>query len=176
MWWYVAKRLLQTIPVFLGATLILFLLLQLRPGDPILNLAGNKPVSQEVRDALAAQYHLDDPWYVQYILFVKNSVTLDFGETFAGQPVFDLIKQTFPVTVVARRHGAGVRRGPRHRPRHDCRAQAATASSTPRCSWSSLALLSRPDLRGRLRDAAGVRGEARTGPSPPWERTGRFPD
>lgn len=99
MWWYVGKRLLQTIPVFLGATLILFILLKLRPGDPILNLAGNKPVSQEVRDALAAQYHLDDPLFVQWLQFVKNAVTLDFGETFAGQPVFDLIKQTFPVTV-----------------------------------------------------------------------------
>jgi oligopeptide transport system permease protein len=99
VWWYVGKRLLQTIPVFLGATLILFILLKLRPGDPILNLAGNKPVSDEVRDALAAQYHLDDPLFVQWLQFVKSAITLDFGETFAGQPVFDLIKQTFPVTV-----------------------------------------------------------------------------
>lgn len=100
MWWYVGKRLLQTIPVFLGATLILFVLLKLRPGDPILNLAGNKPVSQEVRDALAAQYHLDDPLFVQWLQFVKNAITLNFGETFSGQPVLDLIKETFPVTVV----------------------------------------------------------------------------
>jgi oligopeptide transport system permease protein len=99
VWWYVGKRLLQTIPVFLGATLILFILLKLRPGDPILNLAGNKPVSDEVRDALAAQYHLDDPLFVQWFQFVKSAITLDFGETFSGQPVFDLIKQTFPVTV-----------------------------------------------------------------------------
>jgi oligopeptide transport system permease protein len=98
VWWYVGKRLLQTIPVFLGATLILFILLKLRPGDPILNLAGNKPVSPEVRDALAAQYHLDDPLFVQWLQFVKNAITLNFGETFSGQPVFDLIKQTFPVT------------------------------------------------------------------------------
>ena len=100
MWWYVGKRLLQTIPVFLGATLILFMLLKLRPGDPILNLAGNKPVSDEVRDALAAQYNLDDPLFVQWLLFVKNALTFDFGETFAGQPVSELIAQTFPVTVV----------------------------------------------------------------------------
>ncbi len=100
MWWYVVKRLLQTIPVFLGATLIIFCLLKLRPGDPILNLAGNKPVSQEVRDALAAQYHLDDPLWQQWILFVKNAVTLNFGDTFAGEPVIELIKITFPVTVV----------------------------------------------------------------------------
>jgi len=100
VWWYVAKRLLQTIPVFLGATLIIFFLLKLRPGDPILNLAGNKPVSPEVRDALAAQYHIDDPLWQQWIFFVKNAVTFNFGETFAGQPVIELIQQTFPVTVV----------------------------------------------------------------------------
>lgn len=99
MWWYVGKRLLQTIPVFLGATLILFSLLKLRPGDPILNLAGNKPVSDEVRDALAAQYNLDDPLFVQWVLFVKNALTLDFGETFSGQPVIELIAEAFPVTV-----------------------------------------------------------------------------
>jgi oligopeptide transport system permease protein len=99
MWWYVAKRLLQTIPVFIGAVVILFLLLQLRQGDPVLNLAGNKPVSQEVRDAIAAQYHLDDPWYSQMFYFVKGALTLDFGDTFSGQPVLDLIKETFPVTV-----------------------------------------------------------------------------
>lgn len=100
MWWYVVKRLLQTIPVFLGATLIIFVLLKIRPGDPILNLAGNKPVSQEVRDALAAQYHIDDPLWQQWLFFVKHAITLDFGNTFAGQPVIELIKQTFPVTVV----------------------------------------------------------------------------
>ena len=99
MWWYVAKRLLQTIPVFIGAVAILFLLLQLRQGDPVLNLAGNKPVSQEVRDAIAAQYHLDDPWYSQMFYFIKGALTLDFGDTFSGQPVMDLIKETFPVTV-----------------------------------------------------------------------------
>lgn len=99
MWWYVTKRLLQTIPVFIGAVLILFLLLQLRQGDPVLNLAGNKPVSEEVRNAIAAQYHLDDPWYAQMYYFIKGALTLDFGNTFSGEPVLDLIKETFPVTV-----------------------------------------------------------------------------
>ncbi len=99
MWWYVGKRLLQTIPVFLGATLIIYLLLFFRPGDPILNLIGNKPVSEDVRDAIAAQYHLDDPLLIQWLYFLKGAITLDFGNTFSGQPVIDLIRQTFPVTV-----------------------------------------------------------------------------
>ncbi|MGA8988370.1 ABC transporter permease [Aeromicrobium sp.] len=98
MWWYVGKRLLQTIPVFLGATFILYLLLFFRPGDPVLNLVGNKPISPEVRDAIAAQYHLDDNFFAQWFYFVKGAVTFDFGNTFSGQPVINLIKQTFPVT------------------------------------------------------------------------------
>lgn len=99
MWWYVGKRLLQTIPVFLGATLLLFSMLKLRPGDPILNLVGDKPISDELRQALTERYGLDEPLIVQWFTFVKGAVTFDFGETFSGQPIIDLIGQTFPVTV-----------------------------------------------------------------------------
>lgn len=100
MWWYVTKRVLQMVPVFLGATLIIVLMLKIRPGDPILNLAGKTRISPEVHAALTAQYHLDDPWYIQWLSFAKNAITLNFGETFSGQPVIELIQQTFPVTVV----------------------------------------------------------------------------
>lgn len=99
MWWYVAKRLLQTIPVFLGATLLLFAMLKLRPGDPILNLVGDKPISDELRQALTEQYALDDPMFLQWLHFIQGAVTFDFGETFSGQPISELIAQTFPVTV-----------------------------------------------------------------------------
>lgn len=99
MWWYVAKRLLQTIPVFLGATLIIFLLTKLRPGDPILGLTGNKPVSDEVRQALRDQFHLDDFIGLQWLHFLKDVIT--FNPDFVGldgQPVFEKIKNALPVT------------------------------------------------------------------------------
>lgn len=99
MWWYVAKRLLQTIPVFLGATLIIFLLTKLRPGDPVLALAGNKPISDEVRQAIRDQYHLNDFIGVQWLYFIKDVVT--FNPDFVGldgQPVFEKIKSALPVT------------------------------------------------------------------------------
>ncbi|NRQ50135.1 ABC transporter permease [Aeromicrobium stalagmiti] len=99
MWWYVAKRLLQTIPVFLGATLIIFLLTKLRPGDPIVALAGNKPISDEVRQALRDQYHLNDFVLVQWLYFLKDVVT--FNPDFVGldgQPVFQKISNALPVT------------------------------------------------------------------------------
>ncbi len=99
MWWYVAKRLLQTIPVFLGATLIIFMLTKLRPGDPILGLTGNKPVSDEVLQALRDQYHLNDSVLVQWLYFLKDVIT--FNPDFVGldgQPVFEKISNALPVT------------------------------------------------------------------------------
>jgi oligopeptide transport system permease protein len=99
VWWYVAKRLLQTIPVFLGATLIIYALVFLRPGDPINGLIGNKPVSPEVREAIRDQYHLNDTFIVQWIYFLKDVVT--FNPDFVGldgQPVFEKIKNALPVT------------------------------------------------------------------------------
>lgn len=99
MWWYVAKRLLQTIPVFLGATFLIYVLVFVRPGDPIIGLAGNKPISPEVRQALRDQYHLNDFFVIQWLYFVKDVVT--FNPDFVGldgQPVFQKISNALPVT------------------------------------------------------------------------------
>ncbi|NLZ97855.1 MAG: ABC transporter permease, partial [Micrococcus sp.] len=56
MWRYIVRRLLQTIPVILGATLLIYALVFLQPGDPIVALFGEKPVSDAVRAELEAQY------------------------------------------------------------------------------------------------------------------------
>lgn len=99
MWWYVAKRLLQTIPVFLGATLLIFALTKLRPGDPILGLAGNKPISDAVREALRDQYHLNDFVGVQWLYFLRDIVTFNPDLVgLDGQPVFEKIANALPVT------------------------------------------------------------------------------
>ena len=99
MWWYIGRRVLQAIPVFLGATLIIYALVFLRPGDPILGLFGDKPVSEAVKAQIEAQYHLDQPFLVQWLYFLKGVVTFDLGLSFSGQPVIQLISQAFPVTV-----------------------------------------------------------------------------
>lgn len=78
MAWYVLRRLLQMIPVFLGATLLIYALVFLVPGDPIHALAGDKPMTPAVEAQLRARYHLDEPFLVQYLLFLKGIVTLDF--------------------------------------------------------------------------------------------------
>ena len=99
MWWYVGKRLLQTIPVILGATFIIYALVFLRPGDPIAGLFGDKPVNEGVKAQIESQYNLDKPFLVQWLLFLKGAVTLDFGNSYTGRPVIDMVEQAFPVTI-----------------------------------------------------------------------------
>ncbi|WP_432543628.1 ABC transporter permease [Kineococcus sp. SYSU DK002] len=99
MGWYIGRRLLQMVPVFFGATLLIYALVFLLPGDPILALFGDKPVSESARATLTAQYNLDEPFIVQYLLFLKGIFTFDFGTSFSGQPVIDQITRAFPVTI-----------------------------------------------------------------------------
>ncbi|MEV0297811.1 ABC transporter permease [Nocardia sp. NPDC050710] len=99
MTWYVVRRLLQMIPVFLGATLLIYAMVFLIPGDPIKALAGEKPLTPAVEAQLRARYHLDQPFIVQYLLYLKGIVTLDFGTAFSGRPVSEELARAFPITI-----------------------------------------------------------------------------
>lgn len=98
MLWYIGRRVLQMIPVILGATLLIYGLVFLRPGDPIAALFGDKPVNPSVLATLRKQYHLDQPFLVQWLLFLKGALTFDFGVTLTGREVADVIRDAFPVT------------------------------------------------------------------------------
>jgi oligopeptide transport system permease protein len=98
MLWYIGRRLLQVIPVFLGATLLLYALVFLRPGDPVAALGGERGLAESVQEAIRARYHLDEPFLVQYLLYLKGIFTLDFGVTFTGRDVWDVIAEAIPVT------------------------------------------------------------------------------
>lgn len=96
---YLIRRLLQFIPVFFGATLLIFSLVFVMPGDPIRALSGDKPLAPEVVQALQERYHLDEPLWKQYAIYIGNVFHGDFGTDFRGRPVSDLMKQRLPVTV-----------------------------------------------------------------------------
>ncbi|MTE20828.1 ABC transporter permease subunit [Streptomyces sp. TRM43335] len=96
---YVARRLLQMIPVFIGTTAIIFALTLAIGGDPVQNLYGERPVPDSVRIALTQQYHLDEPWYVQYGYYLSGLVQGDFGQSLAGRPIADMILESWPHTV-----------------------------------------------------------------------------
>lgn len=98
MAWYIVRRLLQMIPVFLGATLLIYGMVFLIPGDPVQALAGDKPLTPAVAAALRARYHLDQPFIIQYLDYLKGIFTLDFGTSFSGRPVREELTRAFPIT------------------------------------------------------------------------------
>ncbi|WP_067648103.1 ABC transporter permease [Nocardia harenae] len=99
MGWYAGRRLLQMIPVFLGATLLVYALVFLIPGNPIQALAGEKPLTPAVEAQLRARYHLDQPFLMQYLLYLRGIVTLDLGTSFSGRPVSEELARAFPITL-----------------------------------------------------------------------------
>lgn len=96
---YIGRRLLQMIPVFFGATLLLYALVFLMPGDPVAALGGDRGLTEAARARISAEYNLDKPFLVQYLLYIKGIFQLDFGTTFSGRPVAEAMAHAFPVTI-----------------------------------------------------------------------------
>jgi len=95
---YVARRLLLTIPVLIGASFLIFALVYALPGDPIRALGGDRPLAPSVVAQLRAEYNLNDPLVVQYVKYVGDLLHGDFGSDFRGRPVLDTVTQRLPVT------------------------------------------------------------------------------
>jgi len=99
MWSLFARRLLQLVPTVFLLSLIIFSLQHLLPGDPALILAGENPDAETVA-AIRAQYHLDQPIFVQYLYWVQGVFSGDLGVSMRhGQPVASLILLKLPVTL-----------------------------------------------------------------------------
>jgi oligopeptide transport system permease protein len=98
MLWYTGRRLLQLIPVFFGATFLIYFMVFALPGDPVAALFGEKQPSPAVIEAIRAQYNLDQPFIVQYLLYIGGLFTGDLGTTFSGRPVIDELIRAFPIT------------------------------------------------------------------------------
>ena len=99
MYRYIVRRLLQMIPVFFGSTLLIFLMVHALPGDPVAALFGSRGADPAVVAQINKQFHLDEPLWAQYLYYIQGIFTLDFGTSFSGQPVLDMMKQAFPVTI-----------------------------------------------------------------------------
>jgi oligopeptide transport system permease protein len=96
---YIARRLLQAIPVLLGTTFLIYFMVFAMPGDPIIALFGEKTPPPAVLEAVRERYNLDEPFIVQYLLFLGGIFRGDFGISFSGQPVSEILAATFPVTL-----------------------------------------------------------------------------
>lgn len=96
---YIGRRVLQMIPVFFGATLLIYALVFLMPGDPVEALGGDRGLSDAARERIMAEYNLDKPFIVQYLLYIAGIFQGDFGTTFSGVPVTTVMANAFPVTI-----------------------------------------------------------------------------
>jgi oligopeptide transport system permease protein len=96
---YLVKRLLIAIPVLAGTTLVIYAMSFALPGDPIRRLAGAHQISESTHQAITQKYHLDQPFAVQYLEYMKGILHGDLGETFTGTSVSSIIAERFPVTL-----------------------------------------------------------------------------
>src|ERR1700759_730318 len=96
---YVARRIALMVPVFLGATLLIYGMVFLLPGDPVAAMAGDRPLTPAVAAQLRARYHLDDPFLVHYLPYLGGVLRGDLGPFFSGLPVSDVLAPAFPVTL-----------------------------------------------------------------------------
>lgn len=85
--------------MLLGSTLLVYALVFAMPGDPIRAMCGQKCPTDAALGVIRAEYNLDKPFIVQYLIFVKNAFTGDFGKTFSGRSVDDIIAGAFPNTL-----------------------------------------------------------------------------
>lgn len=98
MWSYVLRRLLGLVPVLFGITLLVFLFLQLIPGDPAQAILGERGTPEQLA-ALREKLGLNKPLYVQYLTFVKNILTGDLGTSAVSTiPVAEELKRRWPAT------------------------------------------------------------------------------
>ena len=97
---YAGRRLLQMIPVFFGATLLIYAMVFALPGDPVAAMGGERALNPDLQAQIRAQYNLDQPFLVQYFLFLKGLVTFDLGTTIRGsRPIVDVLAGAYPVTI-----------------------------------------------------------------------------
>jgi peptide/nickel transport system permease protein len=106
---YVRGRLLTSIPVILGVSVLVFSMLHLLPGDPVVMMLGEAAGSPERIAELRAQLGLNDPLPVQYARFLGNAVQGDFGRSIrTNRPVFDEIREQAPNTIQLTFAGLGL--------------------------------------------------------------------
>lgn len=99
---YFLKRVFQLIPTFIGITIICFLVVHLAPGEPTaLQTELNPNITHEAIEQMRHHYGLDRPLAVQYFIWIKNLLKLDFGRSISSdeRPVWEKIKQRLPITL-----------------------------------------------------------------------------
>jgi len=96
---YIFRRVLSLVPVLLGISLLVFLFLQLIPGDPAVVLLGERATPEQLA-AVREQLGLNRPLPLQYLSFLQNLLQLNLGTSIiSGIPIADELKVRYPATI-----------------------------------------------------------------------------
>lgn len=94
------ERLLQTLPVLFGISVIVFLMITLTPGDPVEIMLADSRATAEQAEQLRRDLGLDLPLHERFLVFLGNALTGDFGMSFFHRrPVLDVILERLPATI-----------------------------------------------------------------------------
>ncbi|MEW2440764.1 ABC transporter permease [Micromonospora marina] len=96
---YLLRRLLQLVPVFIGTTFLIYWLVWSVPGDPFAGKCGERGCPPNYRAMMTEKYNLDESIWVQYASYMKNLLQGDFGITFGGREISDIIATSYPNTL-----------------------------------------------------------------------------
>lgn len=98
---YVARRLLQAIPLLVGVVVINFTIIQLAPGDPVTALIGDFPAPEEYVQQVRKEFDLDRSVPEQLLAYLGNLARGNLGFSFANrQPVLRVIAERIPATAL----------------------------------------------------------------------------
>lgn len=99
MFKYIIKRLLQSIPLLIGVSIIAFAIMHLAPGGPLSVYTLNPSITAQDIDKIKVILGLDQPIHIQYVKWAGGMFTGNWGTTFfGGRPVFDVIVERIPAT------------------------------------------------------------------------------
>lgn len=98
---YVVVRLLQGLLVIFLISVVTFFLMHLAPGNPVDIMIGEAQVTQEQIDAIMRKWGFDRPLHEQYLTWLRNVATGDFGQSVirTGVPVSDMLREAAPATI-----------------------------------------------------------------------------
>src|SRR5215204_680575 len=96
---FIVRRIVWTIPVILLVILMTFFMMRLIKGNPF--QVTERPVPPAIQRNLDRKFHLDQPWYMQYLYYVKGVFTADLGPSLQqrDREVNDIVKEHFPVSM-----------------------------------------------------------------------------
>src|SRR5512139_2887620 len=97
---YLLNRLVLTVPVLIGVTLVVFAILHMIPGDPVQVIFTGTGATEEQMQAMRHSLGLDQPLPVQYLQYLSRAAQGDWGDSIhCNEPVLSLILERMPASI-----------------------------------------------------------------------------